>query len=66
MQIEGVRLLCRRMMVLTLKYRLRVVKSECQFAVSGTRSPKWILNASSAIVQFRHRVHCGTALASAR
>ena len=25
----------------------------CQLAVSGSRSPKWILNASSATVQFR-------------
>ena len=38
---------------------------ECQFA-SGTRSPKWILNASSATVQFRVRVHWGVAFCSAR
>jgi hypothetical protein len=29
---------------------------------SGSRSPKWILNASRAVVQFRVRVHAGTAL----
>jgi hypothetical protein len=32
----------------------------------GRRSPKWILNASSAVVQFRVLVHCGTALRMAR
>ena len=39
---------------------------DSQFAVSGRRSPKWILNASSAVVQFRVRVHCGTAFRTAR
>jgi hypothetical protein len=34
--------------------------------VSGTRSPKWILNASKAAVQLRVLVHCGTAFCSAR
>ena len=29
---------------------------------SGSRSPKWILNASRAFVQPRVRVHCGTAI----
>src|SRR4051794_6428644 len=33
---------------------------------SGSRSPKWILNASSAVVQLRVRVHCGTAFMRAR
>jgi hypothetical protein len=30
------------------------------------RSPKWILNASRAVVQFRFRVHAGTALTMPR
>jgi Transposase DDE domain group 1 len=33
---------------------------------SGSRSPKWILNASRAVVQLRVRVHAGTALTMAR
>jgi hypothetical protein len=33
---------------------------DSQSAVSGSRAPKWILKASSAVVQFRARVHCGT------
>jgi hypothetical protein len=33
---------------------------------SGSRSPKWILNASRAVVQLRVRVYAGTALVMAR
>ena len=59
--------LCRRVSCrLSLSLGLRVVECGCQFAVSGTRSPKWILNASSATVQFRVVVHAGTALVTAR
>jgi hypothetical protein len=56
---------CRRLM-LSVTVTPRASKCDSQFAVSGSRSPKWILNARSAVVQFRVRVHCGTALRSAR
>ena len=35
-------------MFLILRYGLRVVGSGCRLAMSGSRSAKWILNASSA------------------
>ena len=38
----------------------------CRRVHSGSRSPKWILNASRAVVQLRVRVHAGTALTMAR
>ena len=59
------RFLCRRLM-LSVTVTRGVSMSGSQFAVSGTRSPKWILNASKAVVQFRVLVHCGTAFCRAR
>ncbi len=40
-------------LVVSLNLGLRVSSRGSQLAGSGTRSPKWILNASSAVVQFR-------------
>jgi hypothetical protein len=60
------RFLCRRGSWLMVTVTRSVSTSDSQFALSGTRSPKWILNASSAVVQFRVRVHWGTAFCSAR
>ena len=44
-------------LLLTLNLGLRVSSGGCQIALSGSRSPNWILNASSALVQARVRVH---------
>jgi hypothetical protein len=60
------RKLCRRGLMVKCNSTPCVSISDVQRAVSGTRSPKWILNASSAVVQFRVRVHCGTAFCRAR
>jgi transposase len=50
--------------------RASFVRGRPKFCVggfhSGSRSPKWILNASSAVVQFRVLVQAGTALVIAR
>ena len=56
---------CRRLM-LSVTVTPSWSRCDSQFAVSGSRSPKWILNASSAVVQFRQRVHCGVAFRTAR
>jgi hypothetical protein len=44
---------------------ISVTFGECQLA-SGSRSPKWILNARSALVQFLVFVQAGTAFWIAR